>query len=123
MPTVPPPGTREQFPQPDQGPAPLMGPDSGRESDVPPWPAWTALAAIGTGFGLGIIASIIVGIIAKAGGSSLSHSTPAVSLIGDFLFDAAFVVAALYFARLGARIGPSDFDFGPVRWASALLRG
>jgi membrane protease YdiL (CAAX protease family) len=121
MPTVPPPGTHEQLPQPDPGPSPsLPSPDSGRASDVPPWPAWTALAAIGTGFGLGIIASIIVGIVAKANGSSLSHPTPAVSLIGDFFFDAAFVVAALYFARLSARVGPSDFGFRPVAWGTAI---
>jgi membrane protease YdiL (CAAX protease family) len=120
MPTVPPPGTRDQLPQPEQEPPPLVSPEGDGTSDVPPWPAWTAPAAIGTGFGLGIIVSIIVGIAAKAGGSSLSHPTPAVSLIGDFFFDGAFVAAALYFARLNVRIRPSDFGFRPVRWGTAV---
>jgi uncharacterized protein len=77
---------------------------------------WAAPAAIAVGFAFGIVVSIIVGVIAKAGGSSLSNPTPAVSLISDFLFDAAFVVAALYLAGLGGlRPRPSDFGFRPVR--------
>ena len=36
------------------------------------------------------------------------------------MFDAAFVVAALYFARLNGRVGPSDFGFRPVRWGTAV---
>jgi membrane protease YdiL (CAAX protease family) len=120
MPTVPPPGTRDQLPEPDQQPPPLPAQVSDGASDIPPWPAWTAPAAIGAGFGLGIIVSIIVGIAAKAGGSSLSHPTPAVSLIGDLLFDAAFVAAALYFARLSVRIRASDFGFRAVRWGMAV---
>jgi membrane protease YdiL (CAAX protease family) len=75
-----------------------------------------APAAIGVGFGLGIVVSIIVDIAAQAGGSSISHPSPAVSLIGDFLFDAAFVVAALYFAALKNPLRPVYFGFRPVSW-------
>jgi hypothetical protein len=67
---------------------------------------------------------VIVAIISQAGGSSLSHPTPAVSLISDFLFDVAFVAAALYFAGLGGRARPSDFGFrrvGLKAAAGALL--
>jgi membrane protease YdiL (CAAX protease family) len=91
-----------------------------RRRDEPPWPIWTAPAAVALGFALGIFVSIIVGVISQAGGSSLSHPTPAVSLISDFLFDVAFVAAALYFARLGSRPRPSDFGFRPVRLRTAV---
>jgi CAAX protease family protein len=94
--------------------------NSGAAADIPPWPAWTAPAAIGSGFGLGIVVTVIVGAAAKAGGSSLSHPTPAVSLISDFLFDAAFVAAALYFSRLSGRVRASDFGFRATRWGTAV---
>jgi membrane protease YdiL (CAAX protease family) len=68
------------------------------------------------GFGLGIVVSIIVDIAAQAGGSSIAHPGPAVSLIGDFLFDAAFVAAALYFAGLKNPLRAVDFGFRPVSW-------
>jgi membrane protease YdiL (CAAX protease family) len=106
--------------EPDQQPSPPPPEDSGGRTDVAPWPAWTAPAAIAVGFGLGIVVSVIVGVGAKAGGSSLSHPSPAVSLIGDVLFDASFVAAALYFARLTARGRPRDFGFRPVRWQIAI---
>ena len=86
-----------------------------RGDDEPPWPVWAAPAAIAVGFAVGIVVSIFVDAIAKAGGSSLSNPTPAVSLISDFLFDAAFVGAALYLAGLGGvRPRPSDFGFRRV---------
>jgi membrane protease YdiL (CAAX protease family) len=88
--------------------------------DEPPWQPWTAPAAIGVGFGLGLIFSVIVAVVASAGGSSISHPSPAVSLTGDFLFDGAFVVAALYFAGLRNRIRPSDFGFRAVRLKTAI---
>src|SRR5579859_3747011 len=120
MPTVPPPGTRDKLPESDVHAAPVPAQERQAGSDIPPWPAWTAPAAIGTGFGLGIIVSVIVGIVANVGGSSLAHPTPAVSLISDLLFDAAFVAAALYFARLSVRVRPSDFGFRAVRWGTAV---
>jgi membrane protease YdiL (CAAX protease family) len=91
-----------------------------RRPDEPPWPPWSAPAAIGVGFGLGIVITVIVGIVAQAGGSSISHPTPAVSLIGDFLFDGAFVAAALYFAGLRNPLRPSDFGFRGVRTGTAV---
>ena len=55
--------------------------------------------------GSGIFASLIVGIIAQAGGSSLSHPSPAVSLSADLVFDLSFVGAALYLASTAGRCG------------------
>jgi membrane protease YdiL (CAAX protease family) len=108
MPSVPPPQTIQQPPAPPR--------DSDRRfDDEPPWRVWTAPAGVALGLALGLVASIIVGIIARAGGSSLAHPTPAVSLIGDFLFDLAFVWAALYFARMHGSARPGDFGFRAVR--------
>jgi membrane protease YdiL (CAAX protease family) len=66
------------------------------------------------------VVSVIVEIASQAGGSSISHPTPAVSLIGDFLFDAAFVAAALYFAALRNPLRARDFGFRTVRWRTAI---
>lgn len=90
-------------------------------ADIPPWPAWTAPAAVALGFGLGIFVTIFVGIGAKAGGSSLTSPTPAVALIADLVFDLSFVAAAIYFASRGRRPArPADFGFRRVRWDVAV---
>jgi uncharacterized protein len=121
MPSIPPPEAQSQLPDPGSQPAARPPEGVARSVDVPPWPPWTAVAAIAAGFGLGIVATIFVGVGAKASGSSLTHPTAAVSLIGDFLFDAAFVAAALYFARLFGRLRASDFGFREVRWSTAVF--
>jgi membrane protease YdiL (CAAX protease family) len=115
MPSVPPPATESAVASPE--PPPSQSPDelTERLADEPPWPPWTAPAAIGVGFGLGILVSAIIGIVARASGSSLGHPGPALSLTGDFLFDAAFVAAALYFASLRTRVRPADFGFRSIR--------
>jgi membrane protease YdiL (CAAX protease family) len=83
--------------------------------DEPPWPVWIAPAAVAVGFALGIVASSIVALVGHSAGSSLSHPTPAVSLIGDLVFDLSFVVAALYFAgQSSGRPRARDFGFRNV---------
>lgn len=94
-------------------PAPVLStaPDQG---DEPPWPVWTAPAAVTLGLALGVFGSIVVGAAGSAGGSSLSHPTPAVSLISDVVFDLGFVGAAVYFAAMRGRPRPADFGFRRV---------
>lgn len=79
-----------------------------------------APAAIVGGLGVFFFISIFVGIVAKASGSSLTHPTPALSLTTDFLFDVAFVAAALYFAGLRGRPRPADFGFRRLRPRTAI---
>jgi membrane protease YdiL (CAAX protease family) len=55
--------------------------------------------------------AIVVAVIGHAGGSDLSHPGPAVNLIGDVVFDAAFVGAAIYLAGRARRPRPADFGF------------
>lgn len=119
MSSFPPPETAPTLPESGAA-APRSAPENGRDPDLPPWAAWTAPVAVVAGFALGVVVSIIVGVAAQVGGSSLTHPSPAVSLIGDLLFDAAFVAVALYFARLQTRIRPSDFGFRAVRWRAAI---
>lgn len=105
--SVPPP--QAQIPEPAAAP-----PREERGFDEPPWSPWTAPAAVVLGFALGVFASLIVAIIASVGGSSLGHPTPAVSIIGDVMFDVAFVVAAIYLASTQGRPTPADFGFRRV---------
>ena len=120
MPSVPPTETRAELPEPGPHHSQPSAADLAGPEDVPPWPAWTAPAAIAAGFGLWLIVGIFLGIGAKAGGSSLAHPSPAVSLIGNLLSDASFVGAALYFARLAGRPRPTMFGYRPVRWGTAV---
>ncbi len=109
MESVPPPSTStEALDQPSPA-------DPPRGDDEPPWAPWTAPVAVVTGFVLGVIGTVFVGLIGHAGGSSLTHPSPAVSLFGDLVFDLSFLAAALYFAAIRGRPRPADFGFRKVR--------
>jgi uncharacterized protein len=106
MPSVPPPQLTSTGP-PSAPPPPPQPPR--RRDDEVPWPIWAAPAALLTGLVGGVLLSVVVAAVAGEAGSN--HTSPAVSLISDVLFDAAFVVAALYFASLQTRPKPSDFGY------------
>jgi membrane protease YdiL (CAAX protease family) len=78
---------------------------------------WRAPAAVVTGFLLGLLATLAVEIVGHAFGSSLTHPSPAVLLVGNYVFDLAFVLAALYFSRPGGLP-----DSGELGLRSARLR-
>lgn len=88
-------------------------------SDVPPWPLWTVLATLLLGIGLWVLASLLVEVAAAAGGSSISHPSPGVSLALDFVFDLAFVAAALYFTVGQLHARAVDFGYRRVHLALA----
>lgn len=90
-------------------------PDPREADDGPQWRLWMAPAAVATGFAGGIFATSLVSVIGHAAGSSLQHPTPAVNLVGDFVFDLAFVAAALYFTSVQGRLRARDFGFCRVR--------
>jgi membrane protease YdiL (CAAX protease family) len=93
------------------GPPPSPAPERRDDrSDEAPWPMWTAPAAILVGLVLGVLGSVIVASVGAAAGAT--HTTPAVTLISDIVFDLGFVAAALYFASTrGRRPRPSDFGY------------
>lgn len=109
----PPNATRPSPPSP-----PPPSPPPSRRDEVP-WPLWSAPAGVALGLALGLFGSIFVSVVAQIGGSSLSHPTPAVSILGDVVFDLGFVAAAIYLARLHGRPTPADFGFRPVSPAFA----
>jgi membrane protease YdiL (CAAX protease family) len=74
-----------------------------------------APAGILMGFGVGIVMTIVVGLIAQAAGSSLSHPSPAVSLVENLVFDLSFVAAAIYFGASTGRLRAADFGFRRIR--------
>ena len=109
MPSVP-------APQADPGPDPSSGGPSPVDSEEPAWRLWSAPAAVVMGFALGLVGTVVIGVIASAAGGSLSHPSPAVSLTEDLVFDLSFVGAALYFAAMQRRPRPGDFGLRRVRW-------
>ncbi len=86
---------------------------SAADADAP-WPFWVAPVAIGIGLVAGLVSSSIVLLIGHSAGSSVTHPTPAVTLIGDFVFDLSFVGAALYLALQQGASRASDFGFRRV---------
>ncbi len=82
---------------------------------MPPWKLWTAPAGVALGLTFGALGSILVDVVAGASGSSLNHPPPAVTIVGDIVFDLGFVVAALWLSSLTGR--PRAIDFGYRRVA------
>jgi uncharacterized protein len=83
-------------------------------------PFWIALAAVMLGFAGGLFVSIMVELIGAAFGSSTAHPTPAVNIVADFLFDAAFVASALYFSVLGGWMGRAEFGYVRIPWRRGI---
>ena len=81
---------------------------------------WSVPAGIGVGLGLWIITSVVVAAVALAGGSSVTHPTPAVSLIQDFLSDLSFVGGALILTVVMSRARAVDFGYRRV-WPPLAL--
>lgn len=88
---------------------------------------WMAPAAIVLGLALGEMAVIFIDAIGAAAGSSFTHPTPAVNIIGNVVVDLAFVAAALYLARMRGPVTAADFGFRriPLRrgFAAFMLGG
>jgi membrane protease YdiL (CAAX protease family) len=73
-----------------------------------------APVAVLLGLALGTVGSLIVELVGTAGGSTVAHPTPAVSIIADIVFDLGFVTAALYLCTLSGHVRPADFGFRRV---------
>jgi membrane protease YdiL (CAAX protease family) len=98
-------------------PAPAAPPDpreqaSGRSPDTP-WPAWSAALALVGGLVLAAVGGLVVDLPALALGVKLTstHTPPGLVIADTAVQDIAFVLAALYCARLGGRV-VSSWQFG-----------
>jgi membrane protease YdiL (CAAX protease family) len=73
------------------------------------------------GLVLGSLGTIVVDVVASAGGASLSHPPPAANIIADIVFDLCFVAAALVLASWRSRARPIDFGFRRVPLSTAAV--
>ncbi|HTU94564.1 MAG TPA: type II CAAX endopeptidase family protein [Solirubrobacteraceae bacterium] len=99
---------------------PAAGPPRSPADEHPPWPVWTAPAAVALGLVLGSFGTIIVDVIGSAGGSTVSNPSPATSIIADIVFDLCFVAAALWLARWRGGARPADFGFRRIRLSTGV---
>lgn len=96
---------------------------------LPPWRPWMAPAALVSAFALAIFGGLVVALVGSAFGSSLQSPTPAVNLAATIVQDAAFVGAALMFARQGGPLAPAQFGLRAtplgraVRWVALTMVG
>jgi membrane protease YdiL (CAAX protease family) len=112
--------------QPTPSPAPAADPPTTPAPNArplvehPPWPVWTAPAALLLGLTLGALGTIVVDVIAHIGGSSLKNPSPAANIIADIVFDLCFVGAALWLVAWRGRPRASDFGYRRVSLRAAV---
>ena len=103
--------TDERQPERPQEPAPpSAGPRRSPDTD---WPPWSALLALVGGLVLAAIGAFVVDLPALAFGVKLtsSHTPPGLAIADTVVQDIAFVLVAVYCARLGGRVVRS-WQFG-----------
>jgi membrane protease YdiL (CAAX protease family) len=98
-------------------PAPPEHPERPRQvsaAAIPPWPAWTAPAALLAGFAAALVAGLIIGLIGALFGADLSHPPAAVSIASVVAQDICLIGSALIFARMVAPPRPRSFGLNPA---------
>ena len=116
--------------EPSAPPAPIRGDqalDDPSRSPTTNWPAWSAGLALVGGLVLAAVAGLVVDIPALVLGVTVSstHTPPGLSIADTVVQDLAFVLAAVYCAKLGGRVVRSwQFGLRPpgVGWRSAVGR-
>jgi membrane protease YdiL (CAAX protease family) len=97
-------------------------PSGARVADrIPPWPGWTAPAALLAAFAAALVCALIIGILAAPFGASLDDPPASVSILSTIAQDACFIAAGLFFARIVAP--PRRTQFGlrmPLRLKQAI---
>ncbi len=77
------------------------------------WPPWYGPVGLISGLLLGIFGGVIVGLVAHAGGASITHVSPGLTDAETAVQDLGFIAAAVFLAE---RVGPVSFgQFGLVR--------
>lgn len=129
-PGAPPPPERPELPDgiaPPPGPPPRRPARGGIEfrpparrpfrarDDAPPWPPWTAFAALVGAFALALVGGLVVAAVAAAFGASLEDPPPAVNIAATFVQDGAFIAVPLWLAWLVARrVTPGQLGLRPA---------
>jgi uncharacterized protein len=89
---------------------------------IPPWPGWSAPAALLAAFAGALVCALIIGILAAPFGASFEDAPASVTILSTIGQDACFIAAALLFARMVAP--PRKAQFGlrvPRRMKQAVV--
>jgi uncharacterized protein len=90
---------------------------------IPPWPGWTAPAALFAGFAAALVCALVIGLVATIFGASFGEgdTPPAVSILSTIAQDACLIGAALAFAGLVALPRPAQFGLRTPSLKRALI--
>lgn len=112
------PDHRPGAPEEPRAPA---GPDGAPGAGERPWPWWSALAALFTGWlGGQVLASIVI--VAADSGTTTDDDLPiGLQIVAQLIFSACLVGAVVFFARLGGRPTPARFGLRPTPVGRAVL--
>jgi hypothetical protein len=88
---------------------------------APRWRPWTAWVGLLAGFAGALLGALVVTVVAVAAGASFEDPPPSVAIVGTVAQDAAFIAAAIMFARLAGTVRPWHFGLRPPRrfWPAA----
>jgi uncharacterized protein len=92
----------------------------GRGTLPPPWPPWTAPAALLAGFAAAIVAALLLGGIGAIFVGSINHTPASISILAVVVQDACLIGAALFFARLTTVPRPEQFGLRPAPFWRAV---
>jgi uncharacterized protein len=78
---------------------------------IPPWPGWSAPAALFAGFAAALVCALVIGLVGAVFGASFGEgdTPPAISILATIAQDACLIGAALVFASLVALPRPTQF--------------
>ncbi len=83
-------------------------------------PYWMAFGAVIVGFAAGTFLALIVQLIGSTSGHGSASATPAANIVADFVFDGAFVGAALYFTLVSGWGRRIRFGYTRIRWRTGI---
>jgi membrane protease YdiL (CAAX protease family) len=120
MTTVP---AADGFPAPPEHPERPQASGAG-DAKFPPWPGWTAPAALFTGFAITLVVALVIAgvgsIFGARTGSGDGNTSASVSILSVVVQDVCLILAALIFARMSGFPRPAQFGLNrPQVWLKA----
>jgi uncharacterized protein len=88
---------------------------------IPPWPGWTAPAALLAGFAAALVAGLIISAVGAIFGADIAHPPASVSILSVIAQDGCLIAAALFFARMVAVPRPPQFGLRPAPLKRSVL--
>jgi membrane protease YdiL (CAAX protease family) len=102
----------DAHPAPPEHPErPASLPDPGL---IPPWPGWSAPAALLAGFAAALVAGLLIAAFGALFGADLGHPPASVSILSVIAQDACLITAALFFASRVTVPRPAQFGLRPT---------